>query len=97
MSPCEAAYSSVNPNKGEADAGLPVLGRLEDEVVQRLADLAVSGGGRARGELPGVVGEGGLVASAQRGSAAARVRVLAVEGWSGRMRGGRRRRGSACA
>ena len=32
---------------------------LQDEVVQRLADLAVSGGGRARGELPGVAGEGG--------------------------------------
>ena len=28
-------------DKGEGDAGLPVLGRLEDEVVQRLADLRV--------------------------------------------------------
>ena len=32
---------------------------LEDEVVQRLADLAASGRGRAEGELPGVAGEGG--------------------------------------
>ena len=45
LSPLEAAYRPVDANKGETNAGLPVLGRLEDEVVQRLADLAASGGG----------------------------------------------------
>lgn len=32
---------TLDTDKGESDGGLPLLGRLEDEVVQRLTDLVV--------------------------------------------------------
>jgi hypothetical protein len=36
---CRLTYRASDADKGEGDAGLPVLGRLEDEVVQRLTNL----------------------------------------------------------
>ena len=38
---CSSSYRSLDLHEGEAHAGLPVLRRLEDQVVQRLTDLGV--------------------------------------------------------
>ena len=74
---------------------------LQDEVVQRLTDLAASDRCRAKGELPGgsvffegIDGIEGIEVHSDRVPGGACVRVLAVEGCSRAMRGGRRRRGS---
>ena len=43
---------AVDADKGEGDGGLPVLGRLEDQVVEGLTDLPVVSRGIRKGELP---------------------------------------------
>lgn len=42
---------ALDLNKREADLGVPLLRRAEDQVVERLADLAANGRGRVLGEL----------------------------------------------